>query len=80
MFYTSKILNGLEVTRQKCVNHDIFGNNLRMEDVLLIYFEQIVIFPTQIQTNSSSFVESYNISSLNMAIYTERKKNHINSL
>ena len=64
-FYTSKILNGLEVTRQKCVNHDIFGSNFRMEDVLLIYFEQIVIFPTQIQTNSSSFVESYNISSLN---------------
>ena len=44
MFYPSKILNGLDFTWQKCANHDIFGNNLRMEDVLLIYFEQFVIF------------------------------------
>ena len=44
MFYLSKILNGLDFTWQKCANHEIFGNNLRMEDFLLIYFEQIVIF------------------------------------
>ena len=43
-----------------------------MEDALLIHFEQIVIFSTQIQTNSSYFVKSYNISSLNKANYTER--------
>ena len=36
-----------------------------MEDVLLICFEQIVsFFSTQMQTNSSCFVKSYNISSL----------------
>ena len=44
MFYTGKILNMLHFTQEKLVNRDSFGNNLRMEDVLLIYFEQIVSF------------------------------------
>ena len=34
----------LNFTPEKCVNRDIFGQKLRMEDVLLIYFEQNVIF------------------------------------
>ena len=66
MFYTGKILNFLDFDWEKRINYDIFGNNLRMEDILLICFEQIVIFfSTLMQTNSSCFVKSYNIFSLN---------------
>ena len=50
----------------KCVNCDTFSRKLRIEDVLLI------IFPTQIQTNSGYFVKSYIISFLNTANYTKR--------
>ena len=69
MSYTRKILIFLYFTQEKQVNRDIFGKNMRMEDVLLIYFEQF--FPTQIQTKSTCFLKSYNISSLNWANYTE---------
>ena len=44
MLYTGKILNFLDFDWEKRINYDIFGNNLRMEDILLICFEQIVIF------------------------------------
>ena len=43
-----------------------------MEDVLLIYFEQIPIFCIEIQTHSRYFVKTYNKFSLNSAIYTDR--------
>ena len=44
-----------------------------MEDVLLIYFKQIVSFSTQIQTNSSYFMKRDNIFILNLANYTEMR-------
>ena len=44
---------------------------MTINDVLLSYFEQIFTFCTQIQTNSSYFVKTSNVSSLNLANYTE---------
>ena len=41
MSYTRKIIIFLYFTQEKQVNRDIFGKNMRMEDVLLIYFKQI---------------------------------------
>ena len=35
MFYTNKIPEIFNFTRKKCVNHDIFGKQLRMKDVLM---------------------------------------------
>ena len=52
MFYTSKIPICFSFTRRKHVDCDIYNRKLKMEDVLLIYYEQIVSFYTQIQTNS----------------------------
>ena len=45
--------------------HNMFGKKLRVEDVLLIYFDQIYNFCTQIQTNSNYFVNNNNIFRLN---------------
>ena len=36
-----------------------------MDDVILIYFEQIASFYSQIHSNSSYFVKTYNYCSLN---------------
>ena len=44
IFYTSYLPNFLNFTWEKRVKRDFFGQELRMEDVLLIYFEQIFIF------------------------------------
>ena len=57
MFYTCKILNFLDFTRENRVNHDndIFGKNLRMEVVLLVYVEQIVISYFYSNTNKLQF-------------------------
>ena len=41
-------------TPEKCVNCDIFGPKLRMEDVLLIYFEQNVIVCAIIYSKTNS--------------------------
>ena len=59
-------------TQEKSVNRDIFGQELRIEDVLLIYFEQIVSFCAIIYSNTNSpqlFCEN---SSLNLANFTDR--------
>ena len=47
LFPNSQIFN---FTREERVNRDIFGKKMKMENILLIYFEQIVSFCTQIQT------------------------------
>ena len=39
--FTSKTPKFSNFTREKHVNRDIFGKNMRMEDVLLIYLKQI---------------------------------------
>ena len=39
---------------RKRVNRDIFGQELRMKNVLLIYFEQIVSFCAIIYSNTNS--------------------------
>ena len=49
IFYTSKIpshiiSNYSPFYPRKCVNREIYGQKLRMEDVLPIYFEQIASF------------------------------------
>ena len=54
----SKIPKFFNSTREKRIYRDIFGQKLRMGDVLLIHFEQIVSFvrlSTQILTHSSWF-------------------------
>jgi len=80
MFYTSKIPNFLKFTQETPrVNRNIFGKILRVEYVLLIYFEQTVSFYTQIHSNSSYFVKTYNYSILNLANYTERVIFRVNS-
>ena len=47
---------------KKCVNRKILGQKLGIENVLLIYFEQIARFCvqlfTQIQTHSSCFLKT----------------------
>ena len=55
MFYTSKILNCLDFIQEKSVSCDIFGKNLRMEVVLLVYVEQIVISYFYSNTNKLQF-------------------------
>ena len=50
-----------------------------MEDVLLIYFEQILILCIEIQTHSRYFVKTHSNSSLNSAIYTDRVISRSNS-
>ena len=44
IFYTSKIKNFPNFIREKRANCDIFGQQLRKEDVLLINFEQFFSF------------------------------------
>ena len=56
MFYTGKILSLLDFTREKHVNRYIFGKKMWMRDVLLVYFEQIVTFCAEMQTNFNYFV------------------------
>ena len=46
IFYTSKIASFSNSTQEKCVNYNIFGNNLRMGDVLLTYLNKLSVFPT----------------------------------
>ena len=72
MFYTRMILKFFNFTRKKCVNRDIFCQKLRMEDVLLIYFEQIVSFCAINYSNTNSLSLHCEISRLNLANFTER--------
>ena len=51
MFYISEIP---KFYLRKRVNRDIFGQELRMKKVLLIYFEQIVSFCAIIYSNTNS--------------------------
>ena len=44
---------------------------MKMEDTLLIYLNKLSVFSAQIQTNSSYFVKISNVSSLDLAKYTE---------
>ena len=44
IFYTCKIKKKIILPKKKRVNHGIFGQESQMDDVLLIYFEQIVSF------------------------------------
>ena len=50
ILYTSEIKKN-NFIREKRANRDIFGQKLRMEDVLLIYIEQIVSFCAIIYSN-----------------------------
>ena len=49
IIYTSRIPKFFNFTWEVRVNRDIFGKKMKMENILLIYFEQIVSFCTQIQ-------------------------------
>ena len=71
IFYTSKI----EIKQffpRKCVNRNIFGQQLRMEDVLLIYFEQNVSFCAIIYSKTKSLQLFYESSSRNSANFKGR--------
>ena len=43
MFYTGKIPNFFNFTREKGVNFNLFGKIMIIEDALLIYLEKFVI-------------------------------------
>ena len=72
MFNTSKI-------SKKKITWDKRVNILTIDDILLIYFKQVVSFLTQIQTNSSYFVNTYSNSCLISANNTERVIFQVNS-
>ena len=54
MFYISKITKCFNFTLEKQVNRDIVGNKLRIGDVSLIYFGQVVSFCAIIYPNKNS--------------------------
>ena len=54
IFYNSKIQEFFNFTREKRINCGIFGLKLRMEDVFLIHFQQIVSFCAIIFSNTNS--------------------------
>ena len=58
--------------REKCGHREIFGQNLRMGYVLLIYFEQIVSFCAIFYSNTNSLQLFCENSNLNSANFTER--------
>ena len=59
-------------TRENCANYNIFWQKLRVENVLLLYLEQIVSFWAVIFSNTNSLKLFYENPSLNMAIFTDR--------
>ena len=59
-------------TREKRVNRDIFGQTLKMKDVFLIYFGQIVSCCAKIYSNTSSLNLFCKNSSLNLANFIDR--------
>ena len=67
----SKIPKFFNSTRKKRIYRDIFGQKLRMGDVLLIYFEQIVSFCAIIYLNTNSLQLFWEDSSLNLANFTD---------
>ena len=54
MFYTRKLPNTFNFTQKKRANRDIFGEKMRMWDVLLIYFEQFVSLFANFYSNTKS--------------------------
>ena len=54
MFYISKITKCFNFTLENQVNRDIVGNKLRIGDVWLIYFGQVVSFCAIIYPNKNS--------------------------
>ena len=75
--YTTKIAKFLNFTLEKQVDLDIFGPEMKNEDVLLIYFEQIVSFCAIIYPNTNSLKLFSENSSLNLANF--RVVFHVNS-
>ena len=71
MFYTNKVSYIFQYHPR--TTHELwhFWGKMTINDVLLSYFEQIFTFCTPIQTNSSYFVKTSNVSSLNLANYIE---------
>ena len=72
IFYTSKIPNFLNYTREKRVDRNIFGNTLRIEDVLVIYFEEHVSICAIIYSNTNSLKVFHENSGVNLANFTDR--------
>ena len=71
-FNTSKIANYFNFNRRKCVSRDLFWPKIENGECFTHLFWTIFTFCTQLQTNSSHFVKTYNISSLNSANYAVR--------
>ena len=55
---TWKLSNVLHQQNPKILKRNIFGKTLRIDDILLIFFEQTVSLCTQIKSNSNNFVKS----------------------
>ena len=64
MFYTNKISEFFNYTQ----DYDIFGKKMRIEDIIHVYFEQIVSFCVIIYSNTNSlqlFCENSSMNSPN---------------
>ena len=78
IFYTSKIPNPFKFYPKKCVNCDIFGEKLRTEYVLLIYFHQFISFCAFIHSNTNShqlFCENSYLNLAKLAIFVIHRIN-----
>ena len=74
IFITSKIPKLLNFTQEKRVNRSIFGQTLKMEDVLVIFFEQKSPFVhCVLKYKLAPYVHMFNEnSSMNSAHFTGR--------
>ena len=72
IFNTTSLPKMFNFMREKCGHREIFGQNLRMGYVLLIYFEQIVSFCAIFYSNTNSLQLFCENSNLNSANFTER--------
>ena len=66
IFYAIKIPNFFNFNRGNRIKSNIFGQKLRMDDVFLVYLDQIVSFCAIIHSNTNSV----KLSSLNSANFT----------
>ena len=79
IFYTIKIRNIFNLSREKRVNRAIFGPKFWMNDVFLIYFDQIISFLAIIFSNTNSLKLFCENSSLNSTNFTDNVISRVNS-
>ena len=72
IFHTSIFQKFSILPETKRANRGIFGQNLKLQDVLLTYFEQIVSFCAFTYSKTNSLKLFYENSSLNSTNFTDR--------